>query len=150
MSAFDEVLFQLASLKSRLSNMVRPVKIVSYDAAKNTAVVEFDKDANTHSVPLYHHVGHWSPPKPGQMMTLMSPDGDIANAFLLPGGYRDEDQKPSTRADEDAIARQASALRVRDGGIVRAEVETRPKFKIVINGQAFAIRAEALEPTSLD
>lgn len=130
--------------------MVRPVKIVSYDPAKNTAIVEFDKDANTHAVPLYHHVGHWSPPKAGQMMTLMSPDGDIANAFLLPGGYRDEDSKPSTRSDEDAIARSSAALRVRDGGIVRAEVETRTKFKIVIGGQAFAIRLAALEPTSLD
>jgi phage baseplate assembly protein gpV len=146
----DELFQEIATLKARIANIVRPARITSFDAQAHAAVVDAGDGMSTHPLPLLTRPGLWSPPAAGEMATLLCPDGDVANGLLIPGGYKTGDARPSQRGDEEVLSRDGAALRVRAGGLVRAEVVSRQKFKIVIGGQAFAIRAEALEPVSND
>ena len=67
----------------------------------------------------------------------------------MPGGYRDSVTKPSTRSDEDVIARQGgSAVHVRERGYVRIAVKALSKLKIKIDDQFFELRPQALMPST--
>ena len=147
---FDEVLFQLAEAQRKFAAGMLTGKVKSYDPATDKAVVDLGFD--THEIPQASRIGDWGPLEPGQMVTVMSPGGDLANAFLVPGGYHDGQTKPSNRADERVMSRggDAGVLRSRKGGVAHVEVASRTKFRIKIGGQYFAIRAEALEPTGGD
>lgn len=205
----DRVTFKVAEFERKLSNLVRPGVVKSYDAKNATAVL--DLGFETHDVPVGCHAGtgkDWRPFKKGQQITALCPDGDIANAFLLPGGFHDDNPAPSQSADEDIRAQRGdgdkavrlrttddaaeldnkahktvaragkdaaelvhikkntavrakekvaeldnpdgkSAVRAKENGIVQCVVEDVTKFKIVIQGQAFYVRPEALLPTDL-
>lgn len=149
----DEIMGQLAEMKRSRANMVRPGTVVSYDAAANQAVLQVGYE--THAIDCHNHIGHWNPLVAGQQIMMLCPDGDVSNAMVITGGYLAADKKPSTRDDEQALvppgaAEGDAALRIRKGGLVRAEVTSRTKFKILIGDQAFAIKETSLEPTSKD
>jgi hypothetical protein len=149
-SVVDDIYYEIAQMKARMSNLVRPARLVSFDPATNKAVADAGDGMRTHPMPLYTQPGHWAPPKAGQQVTILCPDGDLNNGFIVPGGYTQSDARPSTRGDEDVIARGAARLLVREDGVVRAHVPTREKFKLVIDDVPFAIHPNALVPTSLD
>ncbi len=154
MSELDGLRYEIAQLKKQMGAMIRSGTLTSFDAAKNTAKLDLGIDGGTHDIPNganHAHSGgqHWSPPSPGMQVTVFAPDGDLTNAFFMPGGYRDNVPKPSTRNDEDVIAREGgSAVHVRKGGFVRLAAGTREKLKIKLGDQFFIIRAEALEAST--
>ena len=151
MSALDDLYREVAELKARLANVMRPAVVVSYDAGAHTAVVRLaGEQSETHAIQVGDQPGWWAPLKAGQQVTLLCASGDIANAMIIAGGYTQRDAKPSSRADENAVARDKAALRVRDGGFVLAEILERRRFRLIIDDRAFAIRAEALEPVPKD
>lgn len=147
----DDLYFQIAALKTMISNMIRPATVKK--VMDGNKIVADAGGFDTHEIPDGQHAGgrrHHSPMRVGQQITLLCPDGDINNAVVMPGGYDDKVKRPSTRADEDAIASDKGAIRVRDSGTFIAEVPSIQQFKIKIGGQVFCLKPEALAPTSDD
>jgi phage baseplate assembly protein gpV len=189
--AFEELHYQIAELRRMISNLIRVGTVKSFDPKTATAVL--DLGFETHDVDVGEHGGagaDWRPLKKGQQITALCPEGDIANACVIPGGFHEDNKAPSQSADEDIRAQRGegdkavrlrttdssaelenkakktavragdgvaelenagekSAVRAKKNGVVVAEVTDVTKFKIVINGQAFYVRPEALLPTSL-
>lgn len=162
MSTLDDLYFEVAELKRKFANVVRSGTVKSFDAKTNSIVADVGFD--THAIPYYNHGGtgaHWHPPKPGQQITLLASDGDIANAVAIPGGYHDKNAAPSQSADEDIVAQRgagkarlrttdkaalleafASALTVEDGKI------TLKADAIVLDGMVYLGGADASRPAS--
>ena len=110
--------YHIADLKRRQSNYVRPGVVTSFDPTTNSTVANIG-DATTpvptHPIPVFTHAGtgkSWRPLKAGQQITLLCPDGDLANAVALPGGFHDQNPAPSQSAAED-IENQRGNGRVR-------------------------------------
>ena len=110
--------YHVAEEKRRQSNYVRPAVVISFDPKTNTTVANIatpDNPVPTHAIPVFTHAGSgksWRPLKKGQQITLLSPDGDLANAVALPGGFHDKNPAPSQSADED-IENQRGSGRLR-------------------------------------
>lgn len=103
----DGLMYLVADMDRRMANVLRPGTVKSFDPQTNTAVC--DVGFTTHDVPAGNHAGtakHWHPLKPGQQITLCCPGGDVANAFILPGGFHDQNAAPSTSADEELIGQR--------------------------------------------
>lgn len=189
--ALEELHYQIAELRRMISNLVRVGTVKSFDPKTATAVL--DLGFETHDVDVGEHGGagkDWRPLKAGQQITALCPDGDLGNAFVIAGGFHDDNKAPSQSADEDIRAQRGdgdkavrlrttdrlaeldnkakktavragdgvaeldnaggkSAVRAKTNGVVACEVTDITKFKIVVNGQAYHIRPEALLPTSL-
>lgn len=103
----DQLEYFIADLKRSLSNVVRPAVVVSFDPKTNSVVANIGDEQTpvpTHAIPVFTHAGaakSWRPLKKGQQVTLLSPDGDLANAVALPGGFHDKNPAPSQSDDED-------------------------------------------------
>lgn len=146
----DAIWNEIADMRRRMANMIRTAKVKSYDPKTNTA--KLDTGFDTHDVPLDTRDGDWKPMDKDQQVTLFCPDGDLANAFVAPGGYHEGVERPSQRADERVMSRGkgAGVIRSRAGGVAHLEVAERRKLRIKIGGEYFAIKAEALEPNDGD
>jgi phage baseplate assembly protein V len=113
--------YHIADLKRRESNFIRPGVVSSYDPDANAIVANIgttDAPVLTHPIQVFTHGGKgksWRPMKVGQQVTLLCPDGDLANAIALPGGFHDQNPAPSSSADEDIEAQRGTArLRTTD------------------------------------
>ncbi len=113
--------YHIADLKRRQSNFIRPGVVISFDPAANATVANIgsaDAPVPTHPIPVFTHAGSgksWRPLKVGQQITLLCPDGDLANAVALPGGFHDQNPAPSSSASEDIEAQRGAArLRTTD------------------------------------
>jgi len=113
--------YHIADLKRRQSNYVRPGVVISFDPATNSTIANIGDattPVQTHAIPVFTHAGSgksWRPLKVGQQITLLCPDGDLANAVALPGGFHDKNPAPSQSAAEDIEAQRGTArLRTTD------------------------------------
>jgi phage baseplate assembly protein V len=158
--------YHIADLKRRQSNYVRPAVVISFDPATNTTIANIG-DATTpvptHAIPVFTHAGSgksWRPLKVGQQLTLLCPDGDLANAVALPGGFHDKNPAPSSSAAEDIEAQRGTArLRTTDtaaflecGGSsveVQDGVITLTAAKIVLAGKYYLGGADAANPVAM-
>ena len=159
----SDLSYQIADMKRRQSNFIRPATAVSFDPAKNTVIADLGGGVKTHPMPAFNHAGsgkHWHPFKKGQQITLLCPDGDLSNAFVLPGGFHDQNAAPSSSADEDIVAqRGTSRLRTTDSaaflecGGARIEVKegviTLHAKKIVLDGAYYLGGADADKPVAM-
>lgn len=161
-ATIDDLYFQIAELNRRLAMMIVPGTIKSYDPKADTAQVNYaldkdGKDVTTHDVPNGGHAGtakSWRPLKPGQQVTLFSPSGDLANAFLMPGGFHDQNKAPSQSADEDILgvrgegdkaiqARLTDALAALENGAKKTAVRAGDGVAELENsGEKSAVRAK--------
>jgi phage baseplate assembly protein gpV len=150
----DALEYLAANLKTRIAAMVRTGVVKSFDPATNAAIVNLGDDDSsflTHPVPVFTHAGtgaDWRPLKAGQQVTLLSSDGDLANAVAIPGGFHDRNPAPSSSASEDltlargtvraratdtlieTVADASSAIRVQQNGWVTATVKGTAQFVI--------------------
>jgi phage baseplate assembly protein V len=158
--------YQIADLKRRQSNYVRPGVVMSFDPKTNSIVANIG-DATTpvptHAVPLFTHAGSgksWRPMKAGQQVILLCPDGDLSNAVALPGGFHDQNPAPSQSAAEDIEAQRGAArLRTTDTaaflecGPSSVKVEdgtiTLTGVKIVLAGTSYLGGAGAANPVAM-
>lgn len=166
----DELLYEHAEMKRKLACVIRTGVVKSFKPDDNTAVVDIGFD--THDVPVFNHGGtgkHWHPLKAGQQVTLLSSDGDIANAVIIPGGFHDANRQPSRSADEDLVAQRGddgaavhmrvqdrhiafenhrgkSALRARDDGIIHLKVKSLDKLKVVTGDTVAGEKAYIINP----
>ena len=150
----DALEYEIAALKAAICNLVRPGTVKSFDPARNTAKLDIGVDGDgTHDIPNganHAHAGgqHWTGISEGMQVTVFAPEGDLANAFFMPGGYRDGVTPPSTRADEDVIARDGGAkVHVRKGGFIALRVPSIEKLKIQIGDAWFQLDPAALAST---
>lgn len=100
----DKLLFWQAELERRLALQVVPGKIKKGDPKKGYVV---DIGFDTHEIPDGGHAGggaDHAPFKEGQQVTLLCPGGDLANAFVIPGGFHEDNPRLSDSADEDIRA----------------------------------------------
>jgi phage baseplate assembly protein gpV len=150
--------YQIADLKRRQSNYIRPGVVASFAGGPNAIVANIgtlDAPVLTHPIPLFTHGGtgkSWRPMKVGQQVTLLCPDGDLANAVALPGGFHDQNPAPSQSADED-IENQRGQGRLRatdtaqflEFGSTSVEVEdgkitiSAGGVKVVVSGSGVAV-----------
>jgi phage baseplate assembly protein gpV len=161
-AAIDDLTYQVAETKRRLSNVVRPA-VVHQVIDAHTIVADFgsaDAPAPTHKIPLFTHGGTGKDSRPmvvGQQVTLLCPDGDLANAFALPGGYHDQNPSPSTSLDEDIVAQRGQArvritnseARLEFGGVylsVSGDGVVAHGPKIVTDGLTYLGGADASNP----
>lgn len=159
--------YHIADLKRRQSNYVRPGVVTSFDPKTNSIVANIG-DATTpvptHAIPVFTHAGSgksWRPLKKGQQITLLCPDGDLANAVALPGGFHDQNPAPSSSAAEDIEAQRGTArLRTTDTaaslecGSSSVKVEdgkiTLTAAKIVLAGTYYLGGADAANPVAME
>jgi phage baseplate assembly protein gpV len=158
--------YHIAELKRRQSNYVRPAVVTSFDPKTNTTVANIGTPAapvDTQPIPVFTHAGSaksWRPLKKGQQITLLCPDGDLANAVALPGGFHDKNPAPSQSADED-IENQRGQGRLRatdtaqfvEFGGASVKVEdgkiTLTAAKIILAGTYFLGGADAANPVAM-
>ena len=90
-------------------------------------------------------------PAIGEQVYLESPSGVIgADSMATYGAFDDDHKRPEAGADEavlGAVGDTALRLKARRAAL---SIKERKHFKIIIDGAPFAIKASALEPTSLD
>ena len=166
----DQLEYFAADQKRRQAAMIRTGVVKSLGDG-GAIVVELGDDENpfpTHGVPVNTHAGagaDWRPFKAGQQVTLISADGDLANAVAIPGGYHDKNPAPSS-ADEDvlaargkvrlrttaksasAIASDKGSLVVHQDGWVTSTVSGTAQFVIFDGASYWTINPEALLPAS--
>ncbi len=157
-TTIDELTWHITELNRRISHMIRPASVVSYDPAANMAVVDIgapESPAQTIPLPVGSHGGatkHWQPLSPGQLVTVLAPDGDPANGYVVGAGYTDATSKPSASAHEHVMAQgegtTQGATRARDDGIVIHQVEAIAKMLIhqMSDGSWWSLNPQALLP----
>ncbi len=159
--------YHIADLKRRQSNYVRPGVVVSFDPTTNSTIANIgsaDAPVQTHAIPVFTHAGSgksWRPLKAGQQITLLCPDGDLANAVALPGGFHDKNPAPSSSAAEDIEAQRGTArLRTTDtaaflecgGSSVQVQdgTITLTAAKIILDGVSYLGGADAANPVAME
>jgi len=97
----DDLAFQVAESHRRIANLLTPGTVKSFDPQKGAVV---DVGFETHQIEHGMHSGtgkDWQPLKEGQKVTVLCPSGDFSNAFIIPGGFHDQNPAPSQSAGED-------------------------------------------------
>lgn len=101
--------FDLIELARRLANVVRAGTVASVDADNYRLRVRYDTDDDgnpilTAPIPwLVVRAGDdrtWWAPEEGEQVVLLSPSGEITEAFALPALYSDARTPPSTDTDK--------------------------------------------------
>ncbi len=157
-TTIDELMWHITEINRRISHMIRPCTVVSFDPVANKAVVDIgapESPAPTIPLPVGSHGGatkHWQPLSPGQLVTLLSPDGDPGNGYIVGAGYTDATSKPSSSSREHVMAQgegqTQGATRARDDGIVIHQVNATAKMLIhqMSDNTWWSINPQALLP----
>lgn len=108
---------QIAELNRRQANMMRSGKVLEVDAANQRVKVDIGDEGNPMPSPWIRWSERagarktWNPPSVGELMTVISPSGEIsAKSLAIHGGFTDDNPAPS--ADGDATVYTLGALTV--------------------------------------
>lgn len=137
-TTLDDMLYHLAETQRRIGNLMRPAIVVSFDPTGPSAIVDAgspEEPLVLPPLPLGSHGGtgkHWAPLSVGQLVTVLSPHGDLGNGYIMPAGYLTATSKPSTRSDEQVMGHgegtDFGGVRARQGGIVIHELASVAKL----------------------
>ena len=114
-----EAPFELAELARRVAQIVRPGRVDEVDAGRALVRVRWDVDAD--GAPVVTNWRPWLPsiagaarswraPSAGEQVVLLSPDGDIAQSFVLPALYSDASPAPSDDPDKVVVRHADGAV----------------------------------------
>ncbi len=99
---------QIVELGRKQANMIRSGKVIEVDAANQRVKVDIGDEGNPLPSPWIRWSERagarktWNPPSVGELMTVMSPSGEVsANSLAVHGGFTDDNPAPS--ADGDAL-----------------------------------------------
>lgn len=113
--------FRLTELERAQANVLRPGKVLAVDHDKKLVQVDTGIEPAPWR-PWLDHSGslrEWKPPVVGQKVMMFSPSGDIANGFVLAGGFSDQFPAPHDKAGEYRLAEVGNAaIDIKDGEIV--------------------------------
>lgn len=107
-------------LSIRINNMVREGTVKSVDPSKGTVVVDAH-GIETDNIPWLQQAGainEWTPPSVGQRVLVVSPDGDLAKAVVMPGGYTNENPQPHDQLGEKRVKIGDAVITHKAGGLV--------------------------------
>lgn len=98
---------QIAELQRRQNNTIRSGRVVAVDAANQRVKVDVGDTENPMHSPWVRWPERagarktWNPPSVGELMTVLSPSGELdAKSLAVHGGYTGDNPAPS--ADPDA------------------------------------------------
>lgn len=114
-----ELLFRVAELERKLSNVVRDGKVIEVDEKKGMARV----DLGTKKQPLPTDwirwgaqagaIRIWQPLSVGQHVKVISTSGDIGQGFIMPGSFNDQFPDNHDKKDEVKISLGKSTVHVK-------------------------------------
>ena len=84
---------RIGDLERRLANMQRPGKVVEVDHAKARIKVQCGQNTTAWLPWQTGRAGavrRWSPPSVGEQVLVMSPSGEMAQGYVLPGVYQND------------------------------------------------------------
>jgi len=132
----------LVDMQRRVSNMVRPGKVVAVDPGQARVKVDLGDEDNPMVTPWIRWTERagarrtWNPPSVGELMTVMSSNGEIDGTSLaVHGGFTGENAAPS--GDGDATVYTVGALTITataEGAVIEAGGTS-----VSITGAGFAI-----------
>ena len=101
--------FEIAELARRLANIVRAGVVAEVDADTQRLRARYDRDESGAPIVsawipwIVARAGNdrtWWAPEVGEQVVLLSPSGELTQAFALPALYSDTHPAPSTDADK--------------------------------------------------
>ena len=102
---------QIAEQARRSANMIRVGRVIAVDPATGTVRVDVGADGEqlvTPPIPWPERAGDrrsWNPPTVGEVMTVISPGGEVgARSIAMYGGYTTDTPAPSARGDAAMLA----------------------------------------------
>lgn len=103
---------QIAELSRRQANIIRVGRVTEVDPASGTVRVDVGADDGdallTPPIPWPERAGDrrsWNPPTVGEVMTVISPGGEVgARSIAMYGGYTTDTPAPSARGDAAVLA----------------------------------------------
>ncbi|KPN64255.1 phage baseplate assembly protein V [Aliiroseovarius crassostreae] len=114
----------IAELQRKQANVVRSGKVIEVDAANQRVKVDLGDNGSSFStpwIPWTERAGArktWNPPSVGELMTVLSPGGEInGNSLAVHGGFTDENAPPSANGDALAFSLGDVAVEVIGGGV---------------------------------
>lgn len=110
---------QLADLARRLANLIRPGRIEQADYARARVRVRAGELLTDWLPWLTHRAGGdvtWWAPEVGEQVLVLSPDGEPAQAWVLPAGFSEAAAAP---ADRETV----HVTRYQDGAVIQYDRE---------------------------
>jgi phage baseplate assembly protein gpV len=145
-STIDELSYQLAEAQRQLqlvSGMTGTV--VSWDPETHTAVADLGYE--THAIPVGDAPGDFTPMAQGQLVHVIAPSGKLDNAYLIPAGYSGQQKPPSSKTGERVVSLPGGGqFKSLTGDIAHVVAGGVTQFVLVLGGQKFTIKPEALNP----
>ncbi|PIE13826.1 MAG: hypothetical protein CSA70_03675 [Rhodobacterales bacterium] len=115
---------QIAELQRKQANMVRSGRVLDVDPARQRVKVDIgdaDNECATAWIRWTERAGArmtWNPPSPGELMTVISPGGEIDEKSLaIHGGFTDDNAAPSGDGDATVYSFGGVTATVAGGGI---------------------------------
>jgi hypothetical protein len=108
-----ELVRRVEESERRLTNVMRPGRVVQVDAQKGLVKLTYAKDETGADVvgPWIRWMERaggiktWTPPSVGEQVIMFSPSGDISgHSWVLPGGYSQANPQPHDQGGEHKMS----------------------------------------------
>ncbi len=109
-----KLLERITTLEKKQKNMVQYGIIKEVDLGICKAIVSFNAEAESPSLPFLQSPNAWNPIKIGDQVIVISPSGDIEQGFIIPLIYK-AGEAPSTEAEKIVLT----------GGTVEVTADTK-------------------------
>jgi phage baseplate assembly protein V len=145
---------RLGDIERRLSNMIRPGTVLEADYEKARIKVALGKNKTGWLPWVAGRAGgdrSWHAPEVGEQVLVVAPSGELASAFIMPGGvYRKDD------AEAPATSPEISRTTYKDGAVVeydrenhahKIEVPSGGTALVKVGGATFEVKASEIKLT---
>lgn len=85
---------------------------------------------------------HWSAPSPGEQVVVISPYGDPAQAFVLPGFYQDDHPAPASSQDKETTVYPDGTTVEYDSASNTLTVNVAGNGNVVVNCKVATVKAD--------
>ncbi|WP_444453123.1 phage baseplate assembly protein V [Rhodobacter capsulatus] len=116
---------EVAELSRRQANVMRTGKVVEVDAARGLVRLDVGDDGApllTPMIPWPERAGarrSWNPPTVGEVMTVLSPSGDLSErSIAVHGGFTDATPAPSGDGDAAVFAVGGVTITIKGDSVV--------------------------------
>lgn len=134
---------EIAELGRKQANMVRSGKVLEVDPVLQRVKIDLGDEGNPMPSPWIRWSERagarktWNPPSAGELMTVMSPSGEISGKSLaVHGGFTDDNPAPSGDGDAFVFTLGELTLTATGGGAT-----------LTVGGVTYALTAAGFEQT---
>ena len=145
-ATIDDLSYLLAEAHRQLQLVSGVMGIVmSWDPKTHTAIVDLGYES--HPIPVADANGDFTPLNPGDLVHVYAPSGKLSNAYLRPAGYSGQQTPPSSSAGERVVSLPGGGqFKSLTGNVAHVVAGSVTQFVLVLGGQKFTIKPEALNP----